>query len=57
MANQDQKGKWLSSKGAMAHLKITGCELMHRRERGELKFEKRGRAYFYYIKNFESITK
>jgi len=33
MADQDQKGKWLSSKGAM---KLSGCELMHRRERGEL---------------------
>ncbi|MGO2012724.1 hypothetical protein [Pseudoalteromonas sp.] len=49
MANQDQKGKWLSSEEAMAYLKITGCELMHRRERGELKFEKRERTYFYYI--------
>ena len=49
MANQDQKGKWLSSKEAMKHLKVSGCELMHRRERGELKFEKRGRAYFYYF--------
>lgn len=49
MANQDKKRKWLSSKEAMKHLKISGCELMHRRERGELKFEKRGRAYFYYI--------
>ncbi|MFK3873534.1 hypothetical protein [Pseudoalteromonas rhizosphaerae] len=50
MTVQDQKDKWLSSKEAMAYLKITSCELMHRRERGELKFEKRGRAYFYYIK-------
>ncbi|WP_286888026.1 hypothetical protein [Pseudoalteromonas sp. ESRF-bin5] len=49
MANQDQKRKWLSSKEAMKHLKITDCELMHSRERGELKFEKRGRAYFYYF--------
>ncbi|MGB2707377.1 MAG: hypothetical protein WBC41_04435 [Pseudoalteromonas nigrifaciens] len=49
MANQDQKGKWLSSKDAMKQLKISSCELMHRRERGEFKFEKRGRAYFYYV--------
>jgi hypothetical protein len=47
MANQ--KEKWLSSKEALKYLKITDCELMHRRERGELKFEKRGRAYFYYF--------
>lgn len=51
MADQDQKGKWLSSKEAMAHLKITGCELMHRRGHGELKFEKRDRAYFYFIES------
>ena len=49
MANQDQKGKWLSSKDAMKQLKISSCELMHRRERGGFKFEKRGRTYFYYV--------
>ena len=50
MTNQDKLGKWLSGKQAIDHLKISDCELMHRRERGELKFEKRGRAYFYFIK-------
>jgi hypothetical protein len=49
MTNQDKLGKWLSCKQAIAYLKISDCELMHRRERGELKFEKRGRAYFYYF--------
>ncbi len=49
----NQKGIWLSSKETMKYLKLSGCELMHRRERGLLKFEKRGRAYFYY---FEKIT-
>ncbi|WP_213610061.1 hypothetical protein [Pseudoalteromonas sp.] len=49
MAAQNQQRKWLSSKEAIKHLKISGCELMHRRERSELKFEKRGRAYFYFI--------
>jgi hypothetical protein len=53
MTNQDKKGKWLSSKEAMKLLKISGCELMHRRERGDLKYERRGRAYFYYLKNKE----
>ena len=48
MAVQDQKGKWLSSKEAMKHLKISGCELMHRRERGELKFEKRAGIFLLY---------
>ena len=41
MAEQDQNGKWLSSKGAMKHLKVSGCELMHRRERGELHMTKK----------------
>jgi len=49
IALNSQKGVWLSSKEVMKHLKISACELMHRRERGLLKFEKRGRAYFYYI--------
>lgn len=49
MAEQKQKGMWLTSKEAMKHLKVSACELMHRRERGKLKFEKRGRAYFYYF--------
>ncbi|WP_165385115.1 MULTISPECIES: hypothetical protein [unclassified Pseudoalteromonas] len=49
MTEQNRKGVWLSSKDAMKHLKISACELMHRREQGSLKFEKRGRAYFYYL--------
>jgi len=44
---------WLTSKQTQKHLKISGCELMHKRERGELKFEKRGRAYFYYFENVD----
>ena len=44
---------WLTSKQTQKHLKISGCELMHKRERGELKFKKRGRAYFYYFENVD----
>ncbi|WP_171037724.1 hypothetical protein [Pseudoalteromonas ruthenica] len=44
----DRKNEqWFSSKEALKALKINACELMHRRERGELTFEKRGNAYFY----------
>ena len=39
----------LSSKETKKALKLTDCQLMHKRERGELKFEKRGRAFFYWI--------
>jgi len=39
--------KWFSSKEIKTELKVSGCELMHRRERGELEFKKLGNAYFY----------
>mgnify|MGYP000624356193 CR=1 FL=1 len=45
--NKDQTKSWFSSKEARAHLKISGCELMHLREKGELEFQKVGNAYFY----------
>lgn len=38
---------WYSSKEAKKILRITDCELMHRRIKGELIFKKVGRAYFY----------
>ncbi|WP_405597227.1 MULTISPECIES: hypothetical protein [unclassified Pseudoalteromonas] len=57
MTNQEQEDKWLSSKEAMKHLKISACTLMHRRVRGDLKFEKRGRAYFYYVETKIPISK
>lgn len=41
--------RWLSSKETQKALKISSCELMHRRERGDLEFKKEGNAYFYYI--------
>ncbi|MFC0116924.1 hypothetical protein ACFFK7_03155 [Pseudoalteromonas xiamenensis] len=44
---------WLTSKQTQKYLKISGCQLMHKREHGELKFEKRGNAFFYY---FDSIS-
>lgn len=40
---------WLSSKETQKALKITGCELMHLRQSGKLKFKKQGNAYFYQI--------
>ncbi|WP_176365212.1 hypothetical protein [Pseudoalteromonas ulvae] len=47
----NKSGQWLTSKQTQAHLKITGCKLMHLRETGKLKFEKRGRAFYYYFDN------
>jgi len=38
---------WLSSKDIKKHLKLSGCQLMHLRESGELEFKKNGNAFFY----------
>jgi hypothetical protein len=38
---------WYSSKEAKSILKISDCELMHRREAGKLIFVKKGNAFFY----------
>lgn len=47
----DDPEKWLSSQEAMKALKISACELMHRREAGQLHFKKQGNAYFYKLNN------
>jgi len=43
--------KWLTSKEAMQHFGISGCELMHKRVSGELEFKKQGNAYLYLLDN------
>ncbi|WP_160290488.1 helix-turn-helix domain-containing protein [Pseudoalteromonas luteoviolacea] len=53
MDKNQNKGHWLTTKQAQKHLKVSGCELMHKREHGELVFEKRGRAYFYYFEQVD----
>lgn len=40
---------WLTSKETQKLLKISGCELMHLRECGKLKFKKQGNAYYYLV--------
>ena len=47
LASNITTAKWLSSKETMARLGITGCELMHKRESGELTFKKLGNSYLY----------
>ena len=45
MNNKDDK--YLSSKEMMKEHKVSSCELMHLRIKGELKYTKKGNAYFY----------
>ncbi|MDX1282969.1 hypothetical protein [Shewanella colwelliana] len=45
----DKPSIWLTSKEAMKHFGLSGCELMHKRENGELTFKKQGNAYLYLL--------
>jgi hypothetical protein len=40
---------WLTSKETQKLLKVSGCELMHLRVSGKLKFKKQGNAYYYQV--------
>lgn len=44
---QASTDSWLTSKEIKRELKISSCELMHRRVSNELIFKKVGNAYFY----------
>lgn len=41
--------KWFTSAETRQLLKISGCQLMHLREQGELPFKKVGNAYYYQL--------
>jgi len=47
----NEKEQWTGSKETQRLLKLSGCQLMHKRVSGELKFKKVGNAYFYMIEN------
>jgi hypothetical protein len=42
-----KKGDWLTSTEAQKALRISSCHLMHLREAGQLKFQKKGNAFLY----------
>lgn len=45
---------WLTSKETQKLLKVSGCELMHLRVSGKLKFKKQGNAYYYQVNQMKS---
>ena len=47
------KDERLTSKEVMKKLKISACDLMHLREEGKLRAEKKGNAYMYSLKDVE----
>ena len=42
-----QNEAWLTSQEVRAKLRLSSCHLMHLREAGQLKFQKKGNAFFY----------
>lgn len=47
MKDHHENNAWLTSKETQKRLKISGCDLMHLRVSGKLKFKKQGNAYYY----------
>lgn len=47
--DKEQRQSWLTSMQAKKALRISDCELMHRRKSGKLSYRKKGNAYFYLI--------
>lgn len=51
---ESNSADWLTSREMAAWLNVSDCELSHLRQKGKLKFEKRGKA-FYYLADPNSI--
>ena len=47
MSKRDKPDDWLTSKEAEKALHIDSCKLMHLREAGSLRFQKKGNAFLY----------
>lgn len=48
---------FFKSKEVQKALKVQACEIMHLREEGKLRYEKKGNAYLYYKKDVEKLMK
>jgi hypothetical protein len=44
-------GVWLKSEEVRRRFRLSTCELMHLRESGKIRFEKRGNAFFYRVQD------
>ena len=49
--------KILRSTEVQKALKVQACEIMHLREDGKLRYEKKGNAYLYYKEDVEKLMK
>ena len=46
---------FLKSKEVQKKLKIRACDIMHLREAGKIRFEKKGNAYLYFEEDVEIL--
>lgn len=53
--NEAYNQEWLRSKDVQEALKIRACDLMHLRQEGKLRFEKKGNAYMYQREDVNSL--
>ena len=47
--------EWLTSAEARKRLRISTCDLAHLREGGIIRTEKRGNAFYYSVRDIESL--
>ena len=52
-----KQAKLLRSKEVQKELKIQACDIMHLREAGKLRFEKKGNAYLYFKEDVVELKK
>lgn len=52
-----EEKKLLKSKEVQKALKVQACDIMHLREEGKLRFEKKGNAYLYFNEDVEKLIK
>lgn len=52
-----EEKKLLKSKEVQKALKVQACEIMHLREEGKLRYEKKGNAYLYFEEDVKELMK
>lgn len=57
MKSDDEKKQWLDSKQARGELRVSSCALLHMREAGKLRYQKKRNAYLYLKQDIESLRR
>lgn len=51
----EEQKEFLKSQEVQKTLKVQACEIMHLRQEGKLRFNKKGNAYLYYKEDVEKL--